>query len=613
MNRLEREGMCGIAGVVDEEGGGIHRERLEKALLKMSHRGPDGDGVFLSGPCILGHRRLAIIDIEGGAQPMVDRESGVAIVFNGEIYNYKEIRASLKCERFHTNSDTEVLLRAYLEHGEGVLAKLRGMFAFAIWDPRDQKLFGARDRFGEKPFYYTIQKGRFFFASELPALRVLLGRDGELCIDRDALNDYLALLYIPAPRTIFRGIFKLEARTAFVWKKGYFRTWRYEALPFPGTRPSGPREEVARELRPAIEEAVRLQLRSDVPVGALLSGGIDSSTVVAIMARELGGRFRTYTVGFGRADDEFPYARLVAERYGTEHTEIRLDENLEQRVERTFRCYGEPFADSSAVPTVAVYEAVSRHAKVVLTGDGGDELFAGYGRYQQAARWPKLSLASWLAKGIDNPRWMRFKAISRLRRGLALASQDPTLSALASVEVFSFGERRWLLGKDAAPILFPAPLSASMELPDAIIWGDFHRYLPDDLMVKTDTASMASSVESRSPFLDPELVRLVAPLSWRVKQSRFQGKTLLRAIARPLLPEAVLRRRKRGFGSPVDAWLSGPLRTFFLDELFSSGFLRDHLEPSALKTIAQEVSSGRGNPHQGWSLFALALWARFHF
>ena len=607
--------MCGIAGVIDWSGAEPHRGALEAAARAMAHRGPDGDGFHVEGPVGLAHRRLSIIDLGGGGQPMFNEDRSIAIVFNGEIYNYRELAAELAPRHtFRTSSDTEVLLRLYEDRGEAMLAPLRGMFAFAIWDAKKQSLFCARDRYGEKPFLYAQVGRRLFFASEMSALRALGGDGVDTRIDRDALAGYLGLLYVAAPRSIFAGVKKLPASHALSFDEARgLRVVRYDDVPVPGSaRTAG--ASVVTDTRRALEEAVRLQLRSDVPVGALLSGGIDSSLVVAMMARELAQPVRTFSVGFGRDDDELPHARVVADRYRTEHTEIVLVDDLETRVDRALRAYSEPFGDSSAVPTVAVFEAVAKHAKVVLTGDGGDELFAGYGRYREVLRMPIVPGARHVARSIDRLARLGASArmLARARRASLLAARDPASRTRALVEVFGSGERARLLGTEPRT-LDPIPEIERLDLdtPDRAIAEDLHRYLPDDLMQKTDIAAMAASVESRSPFLDPELARAVVPLPWRTKQTHGEGKTLLKDVARELLPPSILSRQKRGFGSPVEAWLRGPLRRAFEDALCPpDSFVRRELDPRAVDDVFVNVASGRGNGHQGWALFALERWAR---
>ncbi|GAB4203744.1 MAG: asparagine synthase (glutamine-hydrolyzing) [Sandaracinaceae bacterium] len=601
--------MCGIAGVVDFRGAEAHRPRLVRAARAMAHRGPDGEGFHVEGPVGLAHRRLSILDLGGGAQPMFNDDRSIAIVFNGEIYNYVELREELRARyAFRTTSDTEVLLRLYEDRGESMLSELRGMFAFALWDAREGRLFAARDRFGEKPFLYAHAGGRLAFASELDALRVLAGDMIGGTIDPDALDEYLRLLYVPAPRSILRGVRKLPAGHALRFDASGLRVVRYDAPPIPGSGRASPDD--ARETRRLLEDAVRIQLRSDVPVGALLSGGLDSSVVVALMARLLGKPVRTYSVGFGRDDDELPHARRVAERYGTDHTEIVLTDDVETRVDRALAAYAEPLGDSSAVPTVAVFDAVAKHVKVVLTGDGGDELFAGYDRYREVLKWPHVPGAGALARLVDRAQRVApaSRSLSRARRLGQLCARDPDARQRALVEVFGAGERARLTGRASAP---PTHAEGAREEPDRAIHDDLVRYLPDDLMLKTDIAAMAASVESRCPLLDPELARFVLPLPWTSKQDRWEGKLLLKQAARDLLPPEILARRKRGFGSPVEAWLSGPLRARFLDALTGNWSpLREVLDRHVVAEVAHAVAAGRGNAHQGWALFALAAWMR---
>ncbi len=604
--------MCGIVGLVDWEGAAPWRHDVIRAREAMVHRGPDGSGLHLEGPIALGHRRLSIIDLGGGAQPMANEDGTVVVTFNGEIYNYRELAAGLRSRHvFRTSSDTEVLVHLYEERGLDMLADLRGMFAFALWDARAERLFAARDRYGEKPLYWAPLDAKaprrgVVLASELTALTKTTVDLGD--IDRAALDDYLRLLYVPAPRTIRTNARKLAAGHALVCDRRGTRVFQYERPPLPGSGESRDVDGAARELRPLLEEAVRLQLRSDVPVAALLSGGIDSSTVVALMARELGAGVKTFSVGFGSDRDELPMAKLVADRYRTEHHELLLDLDLGSRAERALRAYGEPFGDSSAVPTVAVFEAVAPHARVVLTGDGGDELFGGYGRYREVAAWPVVPGADLAARCVDNAeRWFDYRSLSRARRGLLLLG--PTRAKVgAHVDVFGRGARRALIG---SPTQARAFIPTSARAGDAAIESDVAVYLPDDLLVKTDIAAMAASVESRCPLLDPRVAR--AALGWplEAKISRTEGKLVLRRAVEDLVPAEILRRPKSGFGSPVERWLAGPLRSWMMDLLSSpSARIRDHLDDRRTRKVVSDVAVGRGNAHQAWALAALEVWLR---
>lgn len=594
--------MCGIAGhLAFPRASPLASRQMAEAL---AHRGPDGAGDFFEdGPVALSHRRLSIIDLATGAQPM--RLGALAIVFNGEIYNYLELREELGADSFRTASDTEVLLRLYARDGEAMLPRLRGMFAFALWDGARRRLLLARDAFGEKPLVYCAAAGQLWFASEAQALRA--GGAPLDAVDRRALSDYLELLYIPAPRTAWTGMKKLPAGHVLVAEERSVEVRRWHVPPVPG---AGPAAEAAQlesgviaapsELRALLEDAVRLQLRSDVPVGALLSGGLDSSTVVALMAGELGPGVRTFAVGFGEPNDELPFARAVAARHGTDHHELIVSPD----VEAALASCSEPFGDSSIVPVHAVFQEIARAGlKVVLTGDGGDELFAGYGRYRTAARlphWPRAAFAAALLARVAPARHR-----SRLLRAAAALGSRGAARARALCEVFSPAERRALLHGDAGV----APFAAS-DPPgdvDAALAFDLDVYLPDDLLYKVDTASMRFGVESRAPLLDLPLARAVVPLAAATKA----GKRLLKAAVADLLPAEILLREKRGFGSPVARWLSGPLRPM-LDDLVRSptARIRTFLDPREIDRTLSRALGPRGNPHQAWALFALEIWAR---
>jgi asparagine synthase (glutamine-hydrolysing) len=595
--------MCGIAGhVAFPSADALAVARMTAAL---THRGPDGYGELTDGPVALGHTRLSIIDIDGGAQPMFNEDRSIAVIFNGEIYNYRELRDDLRSRhQLRTSSDTEVLVHLYEDLGEEMLHVLRGMFAFAIWDARSNRLFAARDPFGEKPLYYASTRDGLYFASELAALqRAGLDLGG---IDRDALGDYLELLYIPAPRTIWRAVKKLPAGTFLSFDRSGLRTHRYYRPPLSGSS-TGPPADVC-TVQETLGEAAKLRLRSDVPVGVLLSGGLDSSTVVALVAPHT-NKLRTFSVGFGDDTDEFPYARMVAERYGTEHHELLIRRDLVADVERAFDAYSEPFGDTSSVPSVAVYRQIGAHMKVVLTGDGGDELFAGYGRYRTVQHLPYVPGAVRVARLLDHITARR--GAERACRALRLIGSRGAGRARSFMEVFSQVRRHALLGEHTSSYAFADGAGSAG---DSAIAFDLNVYLPDDLLVKTDTAAMRSSVEARCPILDVELARTVVPEPLKRKQNRRMGKLLLRRVARNLLPPPLLQRSKSGFGSPVGPWLYGPLRQFCLDYLArDTAIIRGWLDGKAIDRVLREALAGRGNPYQAWSLLALEGWAaRFY-
>jgi asparagine synthase (glutamine-hydrolysing) len=570
----------------------------------LGHRGPDGQGFHAQGPVALGHRRLSIIDLAGGAQPLFNEDGTIAVVLNGEIYNYRELAGELRPRHaFRTESDTEVLVHLYEELGTAMLSRLRGMFAFALWDAREQRLFAARDRFGEKPLVYVQAEGALWIASEMRALQragAPLGR-----VDHAALADYLSLLYVPAPRAIWSNARKLPAGHQLVADARGVRVERYWSVPGPGVQRETPVGAVERT-RELLEETSHLRLRSDVPVGVLLSGGVDSSVVTALAAKHASGRLKTFCVGFGRADDELPQARELASRLGTDHHEILLKEDAQASTARALAAFSEPFGDSSSVPCAEVFREISRHVKVVLTGDGGDELFAGYGRYRQVEALPWVPFADRLVRPLAHlPPWRR---VQRARRAGRVIASRRGARYRAFVEVFSPAEREELLG--TTPSFAIAPGDEATDA-DAALAFDLGVYLPDDLLLKTDITSMASSVEARCPLLDHVLAEWVVPMPIEAKQDRTRGKLLLEAATRDLVPAEVFLRPKRGFGSPVDEWLRGPLRGLFADTVLSpSARIRDWLDGQRVAATGRAVLDGRGNPHQAWALLALEAWGR---
>jgi len=573
-------------------------------ISALLHRGPDGIGTFHDGPIALGHTRLAIIDLQTGDQPKFNEDRQIAVVFNGEIYNYRELKNELASRhRFVSESDTEVLVHLYEDFGDEMVSRLEGMFSFAIWDARRQRLFAARDRFGEKPFLYLHDARGFFFASELVAFASAGLLRGEL--NRSALSDYLKLLYIPAPNTIWKDVSKLPAGHTLAVDRSGLRVSSYWRPPEPGrnANPTVPVDGITAELR----RSVRSRLRSDVPMGALLSGGIDSSTVVALMAEELGPGVKTFSVGFGRDDDELRFARLVADRYRTDHHEIIVTADITSQVMNAFALFSEPLGDSSAVPTVAVFQEVAQHVKVALTGDGGDELFGGYDRYRLVDRLPRLPTNSMNWSSHVALAYAFFRPACRLLRTMAARGVARTL---AMVEVFNAAERALLLGLfEDAPYL--AANSEPKGSANAAMAFDLNVYLPDDMLVKVDIASMASGVESRAPLLDHALADSVVPEPSSSKLNGSEGKILLKRAVASLVPTPILQRRKRGFGSPIKDWLSGELRDFFLDTLRSNhAMVGDWLDRSAVARMAEAAISTNGNAHQGWALLALEIWAQ---
>ena len=608
--------MCGIAGMASRTGA-VDPERLRAMSATLVHRGPDSDGELLDGPVALAARRLSIIDLEGGDQPIANEDGTVHVVQNGEIYNFRELRAELEQagHRFSTRSDTEVLVHLYEEHGEGFAERLRGMFAVAIWDSRRRRLVIARDRFGIKPLYYRDEAGELTFASELRALP-----RGE--VDPDALEAFLAFNSVPAPFSIFAGTRKLPAGHLLVWQDGETRVERY-ARPVPAEVRDEDSAELAEELRARLRDSVRAHLIADVPVGVLLSGGVDSSLLAALAAQESGETVHTFSIGFEeRSFDELDDARSVASMYGTRHEELTLRPDAALLLPRLAETFDEPFADSSALPTYLVSELAARHVKVALSGEGGDELFGGY--YTYAADLLALRVGR-LAPRI-RPLVERLPSSSRrasfdykAKRFVRGAALPPLERHHAWKEIFSPDVRAELTGRRSGydPVdLLRARFEETegAELLTRLQDVDLGTYLVDDLLVKTDRASMAHSLEARVPYLDPVVAGLAQSLPTRLKVRGLRKKVLLRKAAAPLLPRRIVYGRKRGFSIPAAAWLRGELEPFARDVLAPDtlrrqGFFRP--EPVE-RLIDRHVAGEEDLSRQLWGLLAFTLWHEHH-
>ena len=597
--------------------GAVDPERLRAMSATLVHRGPDSDGELLDGPVGLTARRLSIIDLEGGDQPIANEDGTVHVVQNGELYNFRELRAELEQagHRFSTRSDTEVLVHLYEEHGEGFAQRLRGMFAVAIWDSRRRRLVVARDRFGIKPLYYRDESGELMFASELRAFP-----RGE--VDPDALEAFLAFNSVPAPFSIFAGTHKLPAGHLLVWQDGETRVERY-ARTVPGEVRDEDSAELAEELRARLRDSVRAHLIADVPVGVLLSGGVDSSLLAALAAQESGDAVHTFSIGFEeRSFDELDDARSVASMYGTRHEELTLRPDAALLLPRLAETFDEPFADSSALPTYLVSELAARHVKVALSGEGGDELFGGY--YTYAADLLALRVGRF-APGI-RPLVERLPSSSRrasfdykAKRFVRGAALPPLERHHAWKEIFSPDVRAELTGRPSGydPVdLLRARFEETegAELLTRLQNVDLGTYLVDDLLVKTDRASMAHSLEARVPYLDPVVAGLAQSLPTRLKVRGLRKKVLLRKAAAPLLPRRIVYGRKRGFSIPAAAWLRGELEPFARDVLAPDtlrrqGFLRP--EPVE-RLIDRHVAGEEDLSRQLWGLIAFTLWHEHH-
>jgi asparagine synthase (glutamine-hydrolysing) len=615
--------MCGICGIAAPGRGAVADvEAVRRMNERLVHRGPDSDGLFHDGGVALAMRRLSIIDLDGGDQPIANEDGTVAVVQNGEIYNYRELRAELerRGHRFKTHSDTEVLVHLYEEHGDAFVERLRGMFAIALWDARERRLLLARDRFGIKPLYYRLRDGTLSFASELKAMLEQPGFSRE--IDARAVAAFLAFNSIPAPLTIFAEARKLHAGTLAVWRDGELTQHRYarpEPVPAEQAR-RRPQGELANELRETLRDSVRAHLVADVPVGVLLSGGVDSAGLVALAAGEQADPVKTFSVGFEETSfDELDRARLVAERYTTEHHEIVLRPDAVELLPKLVEAFDEPFGDSSALPTYLVSELAAGEVKVALSGEGGDELFGGYYTYVAdllAARVGRLAaLAAPLAERLpssDAKLSLDYKA-KRFARGAHL---PPLERHHAWKEIFSRELQTALLGS-RDPGWDPVDLyreryaeTAGAEPLARLQDVDLGIYLVDDLLVKTDRSSMAHSLELRVPFLDNEVAAAALGLATPLKVRGLAKKRLLRQALAPLLPKEVLRGPKQGFSIPVAAWLRGPLQPFARETLSTETLIRQGwLDPATVTAQLDTHCAGREDlSRRLWGLIAFTLW-----
>jgi asparagine synthase (glutamine-hydrolysing) len=618
--------MCGICGSYDYLRERAPNEALLEAMnASLVHRGPDGGGTHLDGPVGIAARRLAIIDIEHGDQPMLSSDGAVCVAQNGEILNHVELRNELEAcgVRFRTHCDTEVLLHLYLHHGPCFVSRLRGMFAFAIWDRRDRRLLLARDRFGIKPLHYHLANGRISFASELKALLCQPGFPRE--VDREALHGYLSFNSIPAPLTIFRAARKLPPGHLLTCSPEGATIERYaRPAPVSADRCRGEQPEIlADELRERLLNSVRAHLLADVPVGVLLSGGIDSSVLTALAARAAGARISTFSIGFReRTFNELDLAREVARRYDTDHHELVVSPRIEELLPRLAAAFDEPFADSSAVPTFLVSELAAQHVKVVLSGEGGDELFGGYETYAADELAQRVGpLAARLRALVDRlpSSDARVSFDYRAKRFVRAAALPALERHHGWKEIFSAEDRRQLLqppwqDPQADPLKSSrqrweetegAPLLARLQDVDLGV------YLADDLLVKTDRMSMTHGLEARVPYLDPIVAELALALPTKLKVRGLQKKRLLRAAARPLIPSSIMRARNRGYSIPAAAWLRGDLEPL-ARELLSPARMQaqGYFEPHAVTRLLEDhVTRRADNSRQLWGLMSFSLWA----
>jgi asparagine synthase (glutamine-hydrolysing) len=622
--------VCGIVGVVAAPGGVLPDESVARAMnAAITHRGPDDEGLYRDGQAMIGMRRLSIIDLAGGHQPVHNEDGSVQAVFNGEIYNFRELRAELESRghQFYTRSDSEVIVHGYEEWGDDCFARLNGMFGIALWDKRTRALVLARDRFGEKPLFYSHQaqtpgaaNGRLLFASELKSLLAVPGFRPQVA--PEAVRGYVCFGYVPTPGTIFTGVSKLPPGHTLRFVDGRIDIRRYYTLELEPKHELTERD-AEEELAAHLDRAVESRLVADVPFGAFLSGGLDSSVVVALMTRHLDEPVRTFSIGFREAAfNELSDARRVAQHLGTEHHELVVEPDAVDLMHRLVWFLDEPFADSSAVPTYLVAKLAREHVKMVLTGDGGDEAFAGYDRYLRFLTLERAGALKPVAAGaaamagrlLPGPYGYRLRRIAeRLRlpfpesylSSVALTRSDVADQILGDAVRAPGADHYGGLATGARDERRLDPLDRSVAI-------DFASYLPDDILVKLDRMAMASSLEGRAPFLDHRLVDFAVRLPRRMRIRNGRGKHILRRVAARWLPPEVLNKPKQGFAIPLRQWFQGPLAGLAGD-LFSSQAFRERgmLRPAAAQKYLDAHLRGEADHGEVlWLMVALELWAR---
>ena len=625
--------MCGIAGWAKLKTDNLAQSGGEAVLYQMceqmKHRGPDSEGLWLDNSVALGMRRLSIIDLHTGEQPVYSEDKSIVVVMNGELYNFREIRADLekRGHHFETQTDTEILPHLYEEYGEAMLEHINGMFAFALWDKRKEKLLIARDRFGEKPLYYGVFDGKLIFASEP---KVLLANPAvKTEINTDALRQYLSFDYVPAPHSIYKNIFKLPAAHLLILEKGELRTHRYWNLSFQKEDFPTNFENSVEELRELLADAVKMRMVSDVPLGILLSGGVDSSTVAAFAQQFSSEKIKTFSIGFEEDSfDESKFARQVAEHLGTEHYEDKLSvEKAADLITEIGGWLDEPLSDGSLLPTLLLSRFVRKHVTVALGGDGGDEIFAGYPMYygHKMAR-VYDSIPQFLRSGVIEPIVNSLPVSNsnlsfdyKAKRFVAASKYDAVTRHHSWFGSFSIGEQNELLSKDilgktSGDIYREA--TELLKLTDAeneieqMQFLDMNFYMAEDILTKVDRASMAVSLEVRAPFLDPRIAQFAAqiPLEYKLKGNK--GKYILKKAVAPLLPKNILQRPKKGFGIPIAEWLKNRLNPLMHDLLAPERLKKQGLFNSAFvqKLIKEHEANYASHHKQLWTLLVFQLW-----
>jgi asparagine synthase (glutamine-hydrolysing) len=622
--------MCGIVGQSRRDGFGVEQSLVERMCLALRHRGPDSRGIFCEGQTGLGIQRLRVIDVDTGDQPIFNEDRSVAVVLNGEIYNYRELREELiaRGHRLTSKGDTEVIAHLYEEKGIECVGDLKGMFAFAVWDINRRRLMLARDRLGKKPLYYSLDGERLSFASELTAL--LQDPTIDRAVDPTALDGYFAYKYVPPPATAFKSVRALPPAHTLVYENGSVELSRYWALRY-DRQVARPTAELAVELRAHLKRAVEQRLISDVPLGAFLSGGIDSGAVVAAMSEAMSEPVKTFSIGFEGADNsELPLARVSAERFSTDHHEMVVKADALEAIPTIVHHYGQPFADTSAVPTYYVSKVAREHVTVALNGDGGDESFAGYDHYLGALRTGRVAaLPGPLRKAIarlgslapehadpEHP----FSRARRLGERLAVGGAGQYANA---VSMFSEAEREALYsdefkgriepGASLEFIAGPWEEAADLDPVSRMLAVDVATYLPGDLLPKMDIASMACSLETRSPFLDHELMEFAATIPAAEKLRDGEKKLILRAALRGWVPDRILDAPKRGFGLPTASqWLRSELREVLQDTVNGAvAEQRGYFDPGQLDRLVElHLSGSRDYGQKLWALMMFELWHR---
>ena len=602
-------------------------ERLDAMCRVITHRGPDEQGTAVVGRAAMGMRRLSIIDLAGGQQPVYNADRTKLIVFNGEIYNYRELRRQLEARGhvFRTNSDTETIINAYQEYGKDCVRHLRGMFAFAIWDNSDQSLFIARDRVGKKPLFYSVTpSGEFVFGSELKVLLTHGGISRE--IDRGALDAYLTFGYVPEELCIFAAVKKLEPGHFLTFRNSEIRTEKYWDLDFSGEQFTDSEGEIAGQLLEKLRDAVAVRLVSEVPLGAFLSGGVDSSAVVGLMSQIMDSPVKTFSIGFNEDSfDELKYARIAARHFGTDHHEFTVTPDLVSLVEELVWHFDEPFADSSALPTFMVSKMAREHVTVVLSGDGGDELFAGYSRYVTERKRSGLErLPRSIRQNLIRPLSEALPHGARGKNYLFNISLDAAARYIDSIshfngprkqKLYSGSTRTKMNGSFARGESIFRQIAANSGTDDPVenlLYLDTKTYLPSDILTKVDRMSMAASLETRSPLLDQELIDHVARIPSALKLKGTETKYIFKRAVEGIVPKEILERPKQGFGAPIGDWINSQLKERMTGDLADRRTLeRGYFDTRYIKLLLDEHSRGRrDHSHSLWTLWMLELWHR---